>query len=743
VTSPAVSEAGRRVLSGSAGCQAGVAGHQDFADPIENLGQAAERLLVGASVYREPVAVHALLFHVGKRDWAAVQSPDFRSPGEVTEPDAGPPAQHAGPPAEEAGPPAQDAGPPAEEAGPPAQDAGPPAEEAGPPAQDAGPAADRAGPPAETAQPLGSRGAAGPDHARPGAPMAAVMLTAPVQLEAGSGQAGRLAAPPYQPPAELDVLIETCAEARLLTVRPLGAGARQGGDQLSVFVARPAAVELQRRLAAYRRGAEITAAHRHAAEYWLWRVGAYQQDRRADVHDLLEARHHLLAADDAAQAEAVTQSICAQLHASGALDQEASLIRDTLVWLPHQAPRRASWLYQLGKIAQLQGDDPAALRRYRQALEGFRRLGDSAGVASVSYDLAILAHAGPGVPPAGGPDDRTDDGDGRPAAEHRPRALAATMAGRLRWPAMTASVLALVAGLLALVIDPNLGTSRSAAPRYRAPAGSPALNKAAALRRHTADWIISRAGPGSVIACDPVMCGTLRARGLPATSLLLLGPAASDPLGADAVIATEAVRAQFGPRLTTVYAPAVLARVGAGRTRIEVRAVAPDGSAAYRAQLTADLTARKQDAAQLLRNPRLAVSAPARRQLAAGLADSRLLITLAALTHLRPVFVVSFGGSAPGASLGMPLCSADIAVGQPARGSRGAGPDGTGFVPATLAFLRAQRPPFLASHVLPVRLASGQAGVRIVFSVPSPLGLLSGPPPVARSATPNKPATTR
>ena len=45
-------------------------------------------------------------------------------------------------------------------------------------------------------------------------------------------------------------------------------------------------------------GPRLAGAHRQAAAYWQWRVRVWPQDKAADVHDLLEARHHLLQAGD-------------------------------------------------------------------------------------------------------------------------------------------------------------------------------------------------------------------------------------------------------------------------------------------------------------------------------------------------------------------------------------------------------------------------------------------------------------
>jgi hypothetical protein len=87
------------------------------------------------------------------------------------------------------------------------------------------------------------------------------------------------------------------------------------------------------------------------------------------------------------------------------------------------------------------------------------------------------------------------------------------------------------------------------------------------------------------------MCAALAQRGIPAGNLLVLGPGSGDPLGSAVVVETAAVRNIFGERLASVYAPEVLARFGTGAARIEVRIVAPDGTAAYRRALAVDIRA--------------------------------------------------------------------------------------------------------------------------------------------------------
>jgi hypothetical protein len=250
------------------------------------------------------------------------------------------------------------------------------------------------------------------------------------------------------------------------------------------------------------------------------------------------------------------------------------------------------------------------------------------------------------------------------------------------------------------------------------PGGGLAPGAVAAARRRAAAWVASQASGDAIVACDPAMCTVLRARGVPASRLLVLTSVRADPLGSDLVVATAAVRSQFGDRLAGVYAPVTLASFGSGATRIAVQAVAPDGSAAYRAQLASDVRDRQIAGVQLLHNHRVHVAGAARAALTGGQVDSRLLATLATLAALDPLDIISFGGSGPGASAGVPRRSAEIAVAAPPGRGRLAS------VASLLAFFRAQRPPYLPASLGTVRITPGRTGLRIEYQVPCPLGLL-------------------
>jgi hypothetical protein len=281
---------------------------------------------------------------------------------------------------------------------------------------------------------------------------------------------------------------------------------------------------------------------------------------------------------------------------------------------------------------------------------------------------------------------------------------------------------ALLAGLSVLVIVAAVtagvtivGRHQAGGKRPAAAVGDAALAAAATNRELAATWIAAEVGRGVIVACDPLMCTVLQRHGFPAADLEPLGPGAADPLGSGVVVSTAALRSELGPRLERVYAPVVLASFGRGASTVAVCVTAPGGAASYLAAAHADLLARQQDGAELLHNGNVHVSAVGQAQLAAGRVDSRVLITLAALAHGFPVYVRQFGDAGPGATAGTPLRSMTIGAAPL--------PHDAGYLAEVLAFLRAQRAPFLATATVS---GTGAAAVlQIVFTAPSPLGLLS------------------
>ena len=243
-----------------------------------------------------------------------------------------------------------------------------------------------------------------------------------------------------------------------------------------------------------------------------------------------------------------------------------------------------------------------------------------------------------------------------------------------------------------------------------------AAGASTATRGEAASWIAGQVAASAIVACDPAMCAALHADGLPATRLLVLGTATADPLGSDVVVATLAVRNQFGTRLQSVYAPVVIASFGTGAGRIDIRAIAPDGTAAYEAALAADRRSRISAGSQLLRNPRIIVAADARNALSAGDVDPRLLMMLAALADQQQVRITAFGDPSPGASPVMPLRSVEIAA-------LGPGAEAEASLRSMLSFIDAQRQPFQPLQAALV----GSSALTVEYAAPSPLGLLGSP----------------
>jgi tetratricopeptide (TPR) repeat protein len=213
--------------------------------------------------------------------------------------------------------------------------------------------------------------------------LAAVPAPVRAQLAPHLEELNRRPSPPVRPPLGLTGQVAACQAASLLTV------SGEGGER-RFFVHRWTATELARR-AAREPGSRLTEVHRQSADYWQWRVRVWPQDKAADVHDLLEARHHLLCAGDAEDARRVTEEICLQLGTWGAWDQQASLIHETLTTLPATSPSRSAWIFELGNVYYLRGDFDEAARQYRRSLDIKERIGDQPGMATTYHQLGMLA----------------------------------------------------------------------------------------------------------------------------------------------------------------------------------------------------------------------------------------------------------------------------------------------------------------------------------------------------------------
>jgi hypothetical protein len=248
--------------------------------------------------------------------------------------------------------------------------------------------------------------------------------------------------------------------------------------------------------------------------------------------------------------------------------------------------------------------------------------------------------------------------------------------------------------------------------------GGGALASVALARKQAANWVAKQVNTDEVIGCDPMMCAALEAAHVQANRLIMLGPSQPDPLGSEILLDTATLQAQFGPRLESVYAPVSLAAFGSGAARVEVRFMAPGGAHAYRADLAADVAARKAAGIQMLHNHSIHASPLARRQLIAGRVDTRLLVTLVTLAHSHPVDILSFGTSQAGASPGVPLRSAEIA------GAPGPGSTPAASVQTLRSSISSQQPPYRPSAIVAVKTASRRIVLRVEYPAPSLLGLL-------------------
>lgn len=188
------------------------------------------------------------------------------------------------------------------------------------------------------------------------------------------------------------------------------------------------------------------------------------------------------------------------------------------------------------------------------------------------------------------------------------------------------------------------------------------LQQAAANRQAAAKWVAAQVSTSEIVSCDLEMCGEVQDSGFPAGQLMVLAPTAPDPLGSEVVIATPAVQSQFGLRLATVYAPQVLASFGSGPEQVVVRYIAPDGAAAFNAQLAKDRQDRISAGSLLLKNGNIHVNAATRAQLLAGQVDPRLLVTLAQLASKISLKLVAFVDKSPGEGYAVPLRGAEISA---------------------------------------------------------------------------------
>lgn len=331
-------------------------------------------------------------------------------------------------------------------------------------------------------------------------------------------------------------------------------------------------------------------------------------------------------------------------------------------------------------------------------LAALSRLTGRAGEDLRAATAWLLAPPGTAVPGPAVP---------RPVGRRRDRPIRAADWRTWLVPAVCALlVVAVAAGPASL--------SRLFGGRHAASGATPA---ATARSNEAAGWIATQVSRSTVVSCDPAMCQALAARGFPARNLDRLQPGATGPPAAGVIVATMAVRQQFGGRLGFGYAPEIIARFGSGNSQIDIRVVAAGGAAAYRSALGQDQQARTAAGRDLLSSGRVVASAQVRRQLLAGHVDSRLLVTIANVAAIHLVSIVAFGDSGPGVGTGSPLRAVYLAEAGHATDAA--------YTRAVRALLRTENPPYRPTLIQAVRLSSGQRVIRVEFAAPSPIGLIT------------------
>ena len=280
---------------------------------------------------------------------------------------------------------------------------------------------------------------------------------------------------------------------------------------------------------------------------------------------------------------------------------------------------------------------------------------------------------------------------------------------------MILAAIVLVAGVGAIALN----LPRHGAPPERLTSQSGVNQEIAAeteARAQAVTWIVQQASRADIVACDPLVCQDLIKKGFPYASVLQLGNGSNDPLGSTLVVATASIEAQYGSRLTSVYAPVILASFGTGEARINIRWLYPGGNAKYQSDLRTDLSVRKTAEAQLLTNNQITFSPTARAQLLSGDIDPRLPQLLALMAGIHPVDIVAFVDQSPGGGPASLMRAVDLAtVDSKAHMTP------TAYLGWIKGFIQTQRSQYLPVWERQATPGTGQAVLQIAYGAPSPL----------------------
>ena len=257
------------------------------------------------------------------------------------------------------------------------------------------------------------------------------------------------------------------------------------------------------------------------------------------------------------------------------------------------------------------------------------------------------------------------------------------------------------------IVRPRL-TPAQAAAQAAAAAAAQANGKAAA------SWLATQAAHGLVIGCDPATCAAILAAGYPTGAQVVLQPGVSLPGPGSLIVASAAIRAQYGPQLAS-RAPDVLAAFGTGASGVEVRLAVAGGAHAYSQAARRALAARRRAGHKLLQVRNVHARKVAKNDLSSGRVDLRLTAVLRRLAQHYPVVLVHFGDAGPRAGRAALYRMAEIVVPMTRLGHRKVS-DLRGMEKLLKTQLAGDR-----AELMPKHLAGGKLILELKFLAPSPL----------------------
>lgn len=229
-----------------------------------------------------------------------------------------------------------------------------------------------------------------------------------------------------------------------------------------------------------------------------------------------------------------------------------------------------------------------------------------------------------------------------------------------------------------------------------------------------ASWFATQAGPGLIIGCDPATCAAILAAGYPTGGQVVLQPGVSMPRPGSLIVASAAIRAQYGPQLVGL-APEVLAAFGTGASAVEVRLAVAGGAQAYSQAARRALAARRRAGHKLLQVRNVHAGKVAKDELSSGRVDPRLTAVLRRLAQHYPVVLVHFGDAGPLAGSALPYRMAEITVPTTRLGRRK-----VSELRGMEKLLKGHRSGGSA-ELMPRHLAGGKLILELKFLAPSPL----------------------